>query len=117
MIGSFVKRRPGQFSPAAEVELFVDVVQVHFHRALGYVQLLGDVLVAEPAHDEAGDFGLTSCKPRLGMMLRYRHQQMLEDVVVDPFSTGRHDIYAFDKIAMADAVQQQAVGVEPPVCP
>ncbi|WP_245277663.1 hypothetical protein [Mesorhizobium sp. L48C026A00] len=37
---------------------------------------------------------------------------MLEDVVVDPFSTGRYDIYAFDKIAMADAVQQQTVGVE-----
>src|SRR4051794_22787711 len=33
MVGSFAKSRPGEFRPAAEAELLVDVMQVHLHRA------------------------------------------------------------------------------------
>src|SRR5688572_26836942 len=96
LVGTFAKRRPGQFSPASEVELFVDVVQVHFHRALGHVQLLGNALVAEPARDEAGDFGLTSRKRAREVMRRCRHHQLLEDIMIDPFSTGPYRTYTFN---------------------
>ncbi|WP_287331692.1 hypothetical protein [Mesorhizobium sp.] len=76
------------------------------------MQPLRDGLVAQATRNQVSDFLLAPCELVCGLGQRSRHQEMLEDVVVDPFSTGRYDIYAFDKIAIADAVQQQAVGVE-----
>lgn len=112
MVGVFAMRRPGQFRPAAEVKLGVDVMQVHLHRAFGYVQPLRDGLVAQPARNEIGDLGLPPGQPGHWLRLRSGHQELLDDLVVDPFLTARHRIHAFDEIAVADAVQKQAVDVE-----
>lgn len=76
------------------------------------MQLLRNHLVSKPARNEVGYFSFTHGELMCDLMRRRRRHKMLKNIVIDPLSASRHRAYTFDEVAVADDVQQQAVGIE-----
>ncbi len=94
-VGALAMRRPGKLGPATEMELRVDVVEMHLHRAFGQVKPVRDGFIAQPTRDEVGDFCPAPGEPEGGCGPDIRRFWTISLSI--HFPATRHDVHAFNQ--------------------